>query len=74
MPDDERTRRRLGDETKARIADLSSGWSVDPEVSAVPLAPPLGRRTPSPEDGIQPVMPASPPATRIPVPAITPPS
>lgn len=105
MPDDERTRRRLGDETKARIADLSSGWSVesdappektgattppprgdetqerindlasgwsvDPELSAVPLAPPLGRRTPSPEDAIRPV---TRPSTRIPVPAITPPS
>ncbi len=107
VADDERTRRRLGDETKARIADLSSGWavdpdarigdpasgakappvrgdetqerindlasgwSVDPEVSAVPLAPPLGRRTPSPEDAIKAV---TPPATRIPVPAITSPS
>ncbi len=31
MPDDERTRRRVSDETKGRIADLASGWSVDPE-------------------------------------------
>jgi len=29
VPDDDRTRRRLGDETKGRIADLASGWSVD---------------------------------------------
>ncbi|MGE0870975.1 MAG: hypothetical protein AB7P03_20590 [Kofleriaceae bacterium] len=29
MADDERTRRRLGDETKHRIADLASGWTVD---------------------------------------------
>ncbi len=103
VADDERTRRRLGDETKARIADLSSGWavdsdtppgdaraqaprsdetqdrindlasgwSVDPEISAVPLAPPLGRRTPSPEQAIKAV---TPPETQIPVPAITPPS
>ena len=106
MADDERTRRRLGDETKARIADLSSGWavdpdaapeatkalaprgdeteeriaelasgwSIDPEDSAVALAPPLGRSTPSPEAAIRPVTPTSPPATRIPLPAITPPS
>ena len=29
VPDDERPRRRLGDETKERIADLASGWSLD---------------------------------------------
>lgn len=43
VPDDERTRRRMGDETKERIADLASGWSVDsssapptPEVAEPP--------------------------------------
>ena len=34
MPDDERTRRRVSDETKGRIADLASGWTVDPEEAA----------------------------------------
>jgi hypothetical protein len=42
VPDDERTRRRLGDATKARIEDLASGWSVDSKVEPEPLpAPPL---------------------------------
>lgn len=41
MPDDERTRRRLGDETKGRIADLASGWSVEPD--ARPAAPAAAR-------------------------------
>lgn len=43
MPDDERSRRRLGDATKSRIADLASGWSVDAPSSAEP--PPLGTDT-----------------------------
>ncbi|HVK82872.1 MAG TPA: hypothetical protein VM513_02140 [Kofleriaceae bacterium] len=40
MPDDERTRRRLGDETKGRIADLASGWTVDAEKPPAPVTPP----------------------------------
>ena len=44
MPDDERTRRRLSDATKGRIADLASGWSVDPD-SPAPESP----ATPEPE-------------------------
>ncbi|HEU0030226.1 MAG TPA: hypothetical protein VFQ53_06330 [Kofleriaceae bacterium] len=36
MPDDERTRRRLGDETKGRIADLASGWSIDGDAAPAP--------------------------------------
>ncbi|MDQ3335337.1 MAG: hypothetical protein M4D80_09245 [Myxococcota bacterium] len=39
MPDDDRTRRRLGDETKGRIADLASGWSVDESENPAPAAP-----------------------------------
>ncbi len=42
MPDDDRTRRRLGDATKGRIADLASGWSVDeaaPEAAPEPAGP-----------------------------------
>ena len=39
MPDDERTRRRLGDATKARIDDLAAGWSVDAEPSVLPAVP-----------------------------------
>ena len=42
MPDDERKGRRLGDETKGRIADLASGWTVDSDVPPVP-EPPLKR-------------------------------
>jgi prefoldin subunit 5 len=38
VPDDERTRRRLSDATKGRIADLASGWSVEPD--AAPASPP----------------------------------
>lgn len=49
VPDDERTRRRLGDATKAKIADLASGWTVDPEPApAAPEAPPPVAATPSP--------------------------
>ena len=54
MPDDERTRRRLSDATKGRIADLASGWSVDPEPEAdspvpKPVAPqPTAKATPAP--------------------------
>jgi hypothetical protein len=36
VPDDERKGRRLGDETKGRIADLASGWTVE---GASPPAP-----------------------------------
>ena len=39
MPDDERTRRRVSDETKERIADLSSGWSLDGPAPAKPTEP-----------------------------------
>ena len=40
MPDDDRTRRRLSDETKGRIADLASGWSVDePASEPAPATP-----------------------------------
>ena len=37
VPDDDGPRRRLGDETKARIADLASGW--DAPVAPVPSPP-----------------------------------
>ncbi len=39
MPDDERTRRRVSDETKERIADLSSGWSLDAPAGPAPAKP-----------------------------------
>lgn len=60
MPDDERPRRRLGDETKNRIADLASGWSLEGEGDEPPpapahtpkpippTAPPTAAATPSP--------------------------
>jgi hypothetical protein len=44
VPDDERTRRRLGDATKSRIDDLAGGWSLD-----TPSAPPPVKATPGPE-------------------------
>jgi hypothetical protein len=47
VPDDERPRRRLGDETKNRIADLASGWSLDGK-DEVP-APPAPVHTPTPQ-------------------------
>jgi hypothetical protein len=38
VPDDERKGRRLGDETKGRIADLASGWDSDaPPVPEPPI-------------------------------------
>jgi hypothetical protein len=56
VPDDERTRRRLGDATKARIEDLAAGWAVDsdskvePEpLPAAPLATPDATPTSAPE-------------------------
>ncbi|MBS1122094.1 MAG: hypothetical protein H6Q90_4322 [Deltaproteobacteria bacterium] len=39
VPEDDRTRRRLGDATKARIDDLASGWAVDGEEPAPGPAP-----------------------------------
>jgi hypothetical protein len=39
VPDDERKGRRLGDETKGRIADLASGWTVDGESPPAPEVP-----------------------------------
>src|SRR5262245_1375426 len=42
VPDDERKGRRLGDETKGRIADLASGWTVDSDAPPVP-EPPIKR-------------------------------
>ena len=42
VPDDERKGRRLGDDTKGRIADLASGWTVDDDAPPVP-EPPIKR-------------------------------
>jgi hypothetical protein len=57
VPDDERTRRRLGDATKARIEDLASGWSVDPDskVEPAPLPePPLATPDATPTSAPEP--------------------
>ncbi len=51
MPDDDRTRRRLGDETKGRIADLASGWDVEDDATDTPakaIAPRPAPVTPRP--------------------------
>lgn len=63
MPDDERPRRRLGDETKNRIADLASGWSLEGEGEEPPPAP---AHTPKPSP------PTAPPPTGVPPPAALP--
>ena len=39
VADDERKGRRLGDDTKGRIADLASGWTVDDDAPPVPEPP-----------------------------------
>jgi len=39
VPDDDRKRRRLGDETKGRIADLASGWDLPGESTTAPEPP-----------------------------------
>jgi predicted nucleic acid-binding Zn-ribbon protein len=39
VPDDDRKRRRLGDETKGRIADLASGWDTPGEPPSAPEPP-----------------------------------
>lgn len=49
MPDDERTRRRLGDATRNRIADLASGWSVGDEPESRPEPTPIPELTPDPD-------------------------
>jgi hypothetical protein len=40
VPDDDRKRRRVGDETQGRIADLASGWNVEPAAAAEPASAP----------------------------------
>lgn len=62
VPDDDRSRRRLGDDTKARIADLASGWTVESETAKAPDAP----AAPVPR-------PPTPSATPGPTPAVVPP-
>ena len=68
MPDDERTRRRLGDATKSRIDDLAGGWSLDAPSTPAPSPKATPAPTPDPDgatdtldDESPPVMP--PPAT-----------
>ncbi len=58
VPDDDPNRRRLGDQTKARIADLASGWSIPPISGPSPSPPPP---TPPPPLGVSQRPPASPP-------------
>jgi hypothetical protein len=67
VPEDKRTRRRLGDATRERIADLAEGWSVDrsppPPSSDRPLAPPAPEppaATPSPRKKARTVPPPAP--------------
>ncbi len=66
MPDDERTRRRVSDETKGRIADLASGWTVDPD-------PEEAAPEPAPPRAKQKTQPPPPPEARKKVPTQPPP-
>ncbi|MGE0548201.1 MAG: hypothetical protein AB7O24_07125 [Kofleriaceae bacterium] len=76
MADDERTRRRLGDETKHRIEDLASGWTVDepsatsreskPATPAAPIAE--GSEVKQPATADAPPRAAPPPAAGAPAP------
>jgi predicted nucleic acid-binding Zn-ribbon protein len=59
VPDDEGRRRRLGDETKNRIADLASGWSLDGPDE--PLAPVVPAHTPKPVESNRGSSPSQPP-------------
>jgi hypothetical protein len=64
VPDDERTRRRLGDETKGRIADLASGWTVEPVQDAGPptsTPDPLSARSAAIPTGTQKAQVVAPP-------------
>ncbi len=61
VSDDDRTRRRLGDATKSRIADLASGWSVGDEPPPTPSRP---EPTPIPELTPDPDPPPEPPPPR----------
>lgn len=54
VSDDERTRRRLGDATKSRIADLASGWSVGDEGEAPSRTTPIPELTPDPDPDPEP--------------------
>ena len=62
MPDDERTRRRLSDATKGRIADLASGWSVEPDAE-----PPAPQATPAPKPAPTPAHKPAPKPAPVPV-------
>jgi hypothetical protein len=59
VPDDERPRRRLGDETKNRIADLASGWSLDGK-DEPPAPAPVHTPTPKPSSASQPARQSGP--------------
>lgn len=56
VSDDDRQRRRMGDATKGRIADLASGWDVPPDAKGTaaaaepPPAPAPPPRAPAPSD------------------------
>jgi hypothetical protein len=40
VSEDDRAKRRMGDATKGRIADLASGWDVPPDAKPAPPTPP----------------------------------
>lgn len=67
MPDDERTRRRLGDATRSRIDDLASGWSLDEPSTPAPEKPDAEpKATPAPARGKPLTSPPPPPRAKPP--------
>jgi len=61
VPDDERTRRRLGDATRSRIDDLASGWSLDEPSTPAPEKP---QEPKPPSAPVRAKPPTAPPAAR----------
>ncbi len=63
VPDDDRKRRRLGDETKGRIADLASGWDTPGAAGAAPDPGPTGPAGNAPRRVKQKTLPPPPPGS-----------
>lgn len=51
MPDGDGPRRRVGDDTRSRIADLASGWSAEPEPAPEPVPRKKQKTLPPPPPG-----------------------
>jgi hypothetical protein len=60
VPDDERTRRRLGDATRSRIDDLASGWSLEGPAKPAAAAPAEPDTSDTVDDDHPPALPEPP--------------